>query len=109
MVKALSKNDVRDVVQKVLEPFAAAVQTDFKKVNERLDNIEVEVHATKIGLQEVKAEVREMKENASELFTKLDKFITLYETQRQEFAILSTHLRRLEERIDKLETRRIQQ
>ena len=44
-----------------------------------------------------------MKENFSELFAKLDKFIALYEKQEQELLILGAQLRRLEERMAVLE------
>lgn len=96
MSKQLSKKDVKEVFIETLEPFAKAVQSDFKKVNERLDKVEFE-------LNEVRTDVKEMKESAGELFTKLDRFIALYEKQEQELLIFNAQLRRLEERVNKLE------
>lgn len=110
--KSLTKKDIKDVFVKTLEPFAKAVQSDFAKVNVkldkvdgRLDKVDGRLDRVEFELSEVKNEVREMKENSSELFTKLDKFISLYETQRQEFSILGVQLRRLEERVMRLESK----
>ena len=75
------------------------VQNDFAKVNTRLDKVDVRLDNIEIRLSGVEKEVREMKENTNELFTKLDRFITLYETQRQELSVLGVQLRRLEERV----------
>ena len=47
-----------------------------------------------------------MRDNSSELFTKLDKFIKLYEDQREETAALAAQLRRLETRVGQLEAAR---
>lgn len=46
-----------------------------------------------------------MKENSSKLFTKLDRFITLYEDQKMELKSMSAQVRRLEERVVKLEAK----
>jgi len=73
------------------------------KVDGRLDKVEFELKEVKTDLHEVKRDVREMKENMSELFTKLDKFIALYEKQEQELIMFGAQLRRLEGRIAKLE------
>ena len=98
MPKQLSKKDIKEVVVGALEPFAKAVQNDFVGVNKRFDKVELE-------LKEVKSEVKWMKDNFSELFTKLDKFIALYEKQEQELLILSAQVKRLEERMIKLEAK----
>jgi len=94
----LSKQDIKKVFIETLEPFAKAVEEDFNTVNSRLDKVELE-------LTEVKTDVKWMKENFSELFTKLDKFIALYEKQEQELLLLGAQMRRLEERVAKLETK----
>jgi archaellum component FlaC len=115
----LSKQDVKEVFTETLEPFAGAVQDDFNKVNNRLDKVDsrldkvdsrldkVDSRLAKVEfeLAEVKTDVKYMKENFGELFTKLDKFIVLYEKQEQELLILGTQLRRLEERVTKLEAK----
>jgi len=96
----LSKQDVREVFVEIFEPFAKAVQNDFQKVNGRLDSIDGRLTA-------VEQDVAWMKNNFSELFTKLDKFITLYEKMDQEIIILGEQLNRLEERVAKLESQKI--
>ncbi|MEK7123754.1 MAG: hypothetical protein AAB851_02560 [Patescibacteria group bacterium] len=107
MPKQLSKKDIKEVVVSALEPFAKAVQTDFAKVNKRLDKVDSRLDKVDFELNEVKNEVREMKENSSALFAKLDRFISLYEKHEQEFAIFGVQLRRLEERVMKLETKKL--
>ncbi len=78
----LTKKDIREALGEVfddkfdksfsrnLEPFAKAVQEDFK-------NVRTEIQFVQTDLSKVQKNVRWMKDNASELFTKLDKFISL--------------------------------
>lgn len=87
----LTKKDLKGAMLEAIEPFAKSIQQDL--------------HLVKLDLSEVKKEVREMKENTSELFSKLDKFISLYEKQEQETVILGEQLKRLEDRVARLETR----
>lgn len=94
----ISKQEIKEVFVETLEPFARSVQEDFRKVNSRLDTMDGR-------LTNVDQDVRWMKENFSELFTKLDKFIALYEKQEQELLALGAQLRRLEERVAKLESK----
>ena len=122
MPKELSKKDLKEVVLEAIEPFARVVQKDFQGVNKRLDivdsrldkvdsglnKVDSRLNRVEFELNEVKKEVKEMKENSSELFTKLDRFITLYEKQGQELLIFGAQLRRLEERITKLEVKQSQ-
>lgn len=75
-----------------LEPFANSVQNDFQQVNERLDDLE--------------NNLQWMKNNFGELFTKLDKFITLYEDQRQELQAMAKQIQRLEDRVEELESQK---
>ena len=94
----LSKQDIKEVFTETLEPFAKAVQEDFQ-------GLKADIQEVRIELQAVKTDVQEIKRNSSELFTKLDKFISLYEKQEQELLILGAQMRRLEERVAKLETK----
>ena len=57
------------------------------------------------NLSEVKSDVKLMKDNFSELFAKLDEFISLYKKQEQELLMLISQMKRLEERVAKLESR----
>lgn len=107
----LTKKELKEVFQESLEPFAKAVQEDFRKVDERfdkmdgrLDKMEGRLDRVEFDLTEVKAGVQWMKDNASELFAKLDRFVALLEKQEQETAALAAHVRRLEERVAKLES-----
>lgn len=107
MAKELTIEDIRDVFIGALEPFAGAIHDDFKNVNLRFDKIESDVADVKkvvmFDLPEIKQKVEEMKENSHAIFTKLDKYISLYETQRQEFAIMNDDVHKLKERVAKLE------
>jgi len=115
----LSKQDIKEVFTETLEPFAKAVQEDFQglkadiqevkqglkaDIQEVKQGLKADIQEVRIELQAVKTDVQEIKRNSSELFTKLDKFISLYEKQEQELLILGAQMRRLEERVAKLET-----
>lgn len=109
----LTKKDIKEVVIESLAPFAKAVQKDFEKVNERFDKVDgrldkVEGRLDKLGfdVHELKKDVKEMKDKSSELFKKLDDMITMYKKHEQEIAIMNIHIKRLEERISKLEEQR---
>ena len=106
----LSKQDIKEIFIEALDPFAQAVQKDFRRMDERFDKMDgrfdkVEGRLTKIEdrLTNVENDVKWMKDNSSALFTKLDKFISLYEKQEQELLMLGAQLKRLEDRVVKLE------
>lgn len=65
------------------------VRKEFSIVHKRLDRLE--------------QEFAEFKKNVSELFTKLDEFISLYRETKAENILLARQLRRLEERVAQLE------
>ena len=114
----LTKQDIKEIFTEALEPFAQAVQQDFRRIDGRLDKMDgrfdkiegrldkMDGHLDKIDerLINVENDVKWMKDNSSALFTKLDKFISLYEKQEQELLMLGAQLRRLEDRVAKLET-----
>jgi len=120
----LTKNDIKKAVVEALEPFAVSTQKDFQGVNTRLDKVDgrldkVDSRLDQVDLRfdrvdtrldnlesefsEVKTDVKWMRDNSSELFAKLDKFIALLEKQEQELLMFGAQLKRLEERIQKLE------
>lgn len=72
-----------------IDALARMMQGEFTGVNKRLGDLE--------------ADIKEIKENSSELFAKLDEFISLYRDTKQELASLSKQLRRVEERLAQLE------
>lgn len=91
----ITKKDLKGAVSEAIEPFAKSVQRDFQKVHSRLGGVEdrlggVENRLTSVefDLSEVKKGVAYVRQNSSELFTRLDKFIAMYEKQDQELAIL---------------------
>ena len=92
----ISRKDIKEAVSKGIEPFAKAVQSDIHRLDNKFDYLAEE-------LGEVKADVKWMKENTSELFAKLDHIIALFEKHEQEMVMISAQLRRLEERVTKLE------
>jgi septal ring factor EnvC (AmiA/AmiB activator) len=89
-----------------LEKLARLTQQGFLGLDKRLVKVEFELREVKTEIREAKTDIKRMKENSSELFTKLDKFISLYERQEQEFSVLGAQLRRLEERVAALEKSR---
>ena len=93
----ITRQDLKEVFTESLEPFTKAVQEDFKSVNARLDIIDER-------LSSVETDVRWMKDNSGELFTKLNRLIALFEKNEQEILMLSAQLKRLEERVNKLES-----
>lgn len=110
----LTKKDLKETFAGALEPFAQAVQGDVTRldtkigvegmrIDNRLAKLELEVRETRHDVQKVKADVKWMKDNFSELFAKLDEFISLYKKQEQELAILAVQIKRLDERLSKLE------
>ncbi len=108
----ITKQDVKEIIVGALEPFAKAVQGDFQEIKTQLTSVEgrltsVEDRLTSVDgrLSVVESELKEFRENASELFAKLDKFITLYEKQELETRSLANQMARLEERVSRLETK----
>ncbi len=99
----LTRKDLKEVFTESLAPFAKAVQTDFQKVNERLNTIDGRLDKVEFDVHEIKKDVKEMKDSSSELFKKLDDLIGMYKKQEQELAILNMQYKRLEERVAKLE------
>ena len=86
-----------------LDKLAVITQQGFLEVNEKMDK---KFAVVEKRLDGVENEIRSMKENSSELFTKLDRFIALYEKQEKEMLLLGAHHRRLEERVAKLELKK---
>jgi len=86
-------------VDKKISALDTKIEVKSEKLDNRLAKVEFE-------LREVKVDVKWMKENFSELFTKLDKFVALYEKQEQEMLVLGAQLRRLEKRVAVLEKSR---
>jgi len=82
------------------------VEGRLTRVEGRLTRVEGRLIGVEGRLTKVENDVRWMKNNFSELFTKLDKFIALYEKQEQELLVLGVQLRRLEERVAALEKAR---
>lgn len=82
----------------------------FAGINKRLDEhdkrfagLESNIKEVKRDLTEVKEDVKYIKDNSNEIFTKIDKYIVLYEDQKMELSSMASQLKRLEERVLKLE------
>jgi len=112
----LTKKDIKEVFVEAIEPFVTSIQKDFEKLDakidlktDKLDNrlakVEFELKETRHDILGVNEDVKWMKGNSSELFAKLDKFIMLLEKNEQEILMLSAQLKRIEERVNKLESR----
>ena len=83
-----------------------SVQNDFQKVNERLDSMDGRLVNVEHRLGNIEQDVKEMKSKFDELYNKLDEFIALYQKHEQKLLMMGNHLRRLEERIIKLEAQK---
>ena len=111
----LTKNDLKNikgVFTEALEPFAKAIQEDLAEVKSDLAGVKSEVAEVKsdlglmkIELREVKKDVKWMKDNTGQIFAKFDDLITLLKDQRQELVFLRAQVKRLEDRVEKLELR----
>ena len=106
----ITKQVIKEAVLEVIEPFAKATQKEFTKIGKQFEQNE-EVHTAIIkkiedNHAEIKKEFADMKNNASEVFTKLDKFVGYFEKHHQEHTFLGAQMRRLEERIEKLEVKK---
>ncbi len=109
--KQLTKKDVKDVIIEVLAPFAKGVKKDFdridkrfEQVDKRFDQVELRLTSIEFELRETNKRVAHLEEQVQNLFNKMDKLIGFYERQQQEITIMSTQIKRLEERIMRLET-----
>jgi len=114
----LTKKDIQELLDAKIDPLAVSMQNEFAVINDRLGSVEnrlenvedrlgsVENHLENVEdrLGSVESDVSWMKNNSGELFTKLDKFIALYDDQKQELTFLSGQLKRLEMRVDKIES-----
>lgn len=101
----LTKKDIKEVFVETLEPFAKSIQGDLSTLKSDVSTLKSDVAGINTRLISVEADIKWMKDNAGELFTKLDEFITLYKEERQERILLSAQVKRLEERVAKLESR----
>ena len=89
------------------------MQEEFLGVHKRFDDmdkrfimVEADLFVIKGRLGIVESQVKEMKKSAGELFTKLDGFMALYRDAKQELTVLAKQVRRLEERIAQLESKK---
>ena len=78
----------------------------FDRVDGRLDKVDGRLDSIEFRLGKVGLDVKWMKDHEGELFKKLGDIIGMYKKQEQEMAILTMHVRRLEERVAKLEGQR---
>lgn len=122
--KQLTKKDVKDVVVEVLAPFAKAVKKDFDRIDKRFEQVnkrfeqvdkrfeQVDKRFDQVGLRltgiefelrETNKRVAHLEEQVQNLFNKMDKLIGFYERQQQEITIMSAQIKRLEDRIVRLE------
>lgn len=102
-----TKQNLKDVFLDSLEPFARSIQIDLNEIKERLTSLEGDSVEIKGRLVAVETDVKWMRNNSGELFTKLDHFIALQEENKQEITILNVHVRDLEKRISLLEEQKV--
>ena len=100
----LTKKDIQELLDAKIDPLAVSMQNEFAVINDRLGSVENRLENVEDRLGSVESDVSWMKNNSGELFTKLDKFIALYDDQKQELTFLSGQLKRLEMRVDKIES-----
>lgn len=109
---AITKKELKKVFIETLEPFARATQKDFKRidkrfdgVDERLEGIQGQVAGIEIRLDKVESEIAALRQSVNLLVTKFDELISLYRKQEQELTMLAGQMRRLEERVGRLESK----
>jgi archaellum component FlaC len=78
----------------------------FDGIEKRLDGHDKRFDGIEKRLDVLETDVKFIKDNASELFAKLDEFISLYRDAKQELSLLAKQMGRLEERVAQLEGRR---
>ncbi len=88
---------------RVMQNEFLGVHSEFSNVHKRLDRMDAEFAHVHKRLDTVERDISEMKKNTSELFTKLDEFISLYKDTKQELTVVIKQLKRLEERVAYLE------
>lgn len=82
-----------------IEDLAVMTQKGFLEVGVRFDRVEER-------LTTVETDVKIMKESFDQFITKLDEFISQMKKYEQENLLISVQMRRLESRIEKLESRK---
>lgn len=88
------------MIQKGFEETATKVE--LKEVKQDVSALKQDVSELKKDMSEVKQDVKWMKDNSSELFTKLDKFIALYEKHEQELLLFGEQMRRYDKWIKQI-------
>ncbi len=83
-----------------IEDLAIMMQEKFASLRSEIVDIK---KVTTIDIPEMRKDINWLKENLSPFLTKLDKYIKLYEDQKQEFALLNATVNDLKSRIAKLE------
>ena len=71
----------------------------FNEAEKERGELRIDVVSLKVGLQEVKTDLTEIKENIGNTFTKLDEFLVLYKKLDQEFTMMKEDVRRIKEAI----------
>ena len=72
---------------------------EFSGAKKEREELKTNVVSLKVGLQEVKSDLAEIKENIGNTFTKLDEFLVLYKKLDQEFTVMKEDIRRVKEAI----------
>jgi len=93
-----------------IEDLAVMTQQGFVALHDEISSVKQDTILLKAdnllmsnGIKDVKKEVEEMKNNTGELFKKLDDFISSMKKNEQENAVLAFQVRRLDDRVTKLE------
>ena len=91
--KNMTIDDLAVLIQREFVASKKEMHFEFAVVKNELAEVKADTAGLKIELKEVKTDVKWMKDNSSELFNKLDKFITLYEDQKTELKSLANQLK----------------
>ena len=96
-----------------LDDLAGMTQKGFTELHEEIASVKHDTIFLKADnllirndLAEVKQDVKEMQANSGELFKKLDDFISTMKKNEQEIVFFGAQMRRLEERVSKLEAKK---
>jgi chromosome segregation ATPase len=108
----LTKQEIKSVFIEALEPFAFSIQQELQRIDGRLDGIDKRLNNIEADMVDVKYRLSNVEQNQIELNNKfdsliitIDSLIYAHKKQEQEVIMFSIQIKRLEERLIKVEQR----
>lgn len=109
MPETLKKEDIKEALKEVFEPYAGAIKEDFnridgrfdkiderfEKVDERFMRIETTLIAVVEDLKEARKERQKLAERINETYNAVDGFIQIVAKLQDEFIVIKEDLKRV--------------